>query len=172
MAEYMDVVDERNRVQYRETRETIHKTGLLHRGIHILIFNSDGQILLPFRSSSKDSSPNCYDTSLSEHCNVGETYDEAAHRGLKEELKIDNPTLKQIGVFKIDCGPTDKMISAVYECLHDGEIHPNKDEITDIKFKTIQEVKEMLRTKIDRFAPWTREILKHYFHQPSTIQSI
>lgn len=172
MAEYMEVVDESNRVQYKETREKIHSTGLRHRGIHILIFNSDGQLLLPLRSPNKDKFPNCYDTSISEHCKAGESYDEAARRGLREELQIHNPALKLLGIFKIDCGSTDKMISAVYNCLHNGKIEVDKGEITIIKFKTPQELKDMLKTQIDKFAPWTREILKWYFYQPSAIQSL
>ena len=92
--ECMDVVDERNNVLYQETRENIHRTGLLHMGVHVLIFNSDRRMLLPVRSPDKDTFPGCYDTSLSEHCNAGETYDETVRRGLMEELKITNPALK------------------------------------------------------------------------------
>jgi isopentenyl-diphosphate delta-isomerase len=172
MSELMDVVNENDKVLYQETRQKIHGTGLLHRGIHILIFNSGGKLLLPFRSPNKDKFPNTYDTSISEHCKAGESYDEAACRGIKEELKIINPKLKLLGIFKIDCGPTDKMISALYECLHDGKIEIDKDEITDIEPKTPQELKEVLDSKIEKFAPWTREILKWYFHQPSSIKPI
>lgn len=141
-------------------------------GIHILIFNSDGQILLPLRSPNKDKFPNTYDTSISEHCRAGESYEEAARRGLKEELNITNPKLKLLGVFKIDCGPADKMISAVYECLYKGKMKIDREEITDIEPKTTQELKEMLQTQTSKFAPWTREILKWYFHQSSTTEPI
>jgi len=44
--------------------------------------------------------------------------------------------------------------------------------ITNIEPKTTQELKEMLKNKPEKFAPWTREILKWYFHQPSSIQPI
>ena len=72
------------------------------------------------------------------------------------------------GIFRIDCGPADRMISAIYECLHDGEIRPDRHEIAGIELRTAPELKEMLKS--DRFAPWTREILRYYFHQPSEIQ--
>jgi isopentenyl-diphosphate delta-isomerase len=156
----------------RKQGKKIHSTGLWHRGIHILIFNSDGKLLLPFRSPNKDKFPHTYDTSVSEHCKIGESYNEAARRGMKEELKIANPKLKLLGIFKIDCGTTDKMISAVYECIYDGKIEMNKKEIISIELKSVRELKEMLKNEPEKFAPWTKEILKWYLHQLSSIRQI
>jgi len=170
MTEYIDVVDETNKVQYQATREKVHSAGLWHRGVHVLIFNSDGRMLLPLRSPNKDKFPNCYDISISEHCGAGESYEEVARRGLREELRIHDPELTLLGIFKIECGPTDRMISALYKCLYDGDIEVNKEEIADIGPKTIQELKELLHTQADKFAPWTREILQWYFKQLSKIR--
>jgi len=44
--EYLDVVDENNRVIGRETREKIHGSGLWHRGVHVIVFDSKNRLIL------------------------------------------------------------------------------------------------------------------------------
>ena len=83
MFEYLDVVDENNQFICRETREKIHSSGLWHRGVHVLVFNSKGRLILQMRSAEKDKFPKHYDCSVSEHLEEGEPYEAAAIRGLK-----------------------------------------------------------------------------------------
>ena len=67
---------------------TIHQKQLIHRSIHILVFNSNKQIFLQKRSNTKDENPGIWDTSSAGHVDAGETYDECAERELWEELRI------------------------------------------------------------------------------------
>lgn len=113
MVEYLDVVDENNQVIGKETREKIHCSGLWHRGVHVLIFNSNRRLILQMRSVEKDKFPNRYDCSVSEHLKVGETYEAAAIRGLEEELKITDVGLKRLLRFRMNYGPKDNMISTI-----------------------------------------------------------
>jgi isopentenyldiphosphate isomerase len=93
--EYLDVVDENNRVIGREERGIIHRTGLWHRGVHIFLFTPDRKLLVQERSLQQ-LSPNLPDCSVSEHLKAGESYPDAARRGLREELGIAQISLKQI----------------------------------------------------------------------------
>ena len=173
MSELMDVVDENDNVIGKATREKIHNSQMWHRGIHILVFDSDGKLLLPFRSSRKDKFPNTYDCSVSEHVKAGEKFEEAAIRGIKEELNIKCPKLKRLLKFRMKYGPNDNMISVIYEYRHIGKINKvNKDEIEKIEFLSLNEVMEMLTSDESKFAPWTREILKWYFHMPSKLEKL
>jgi isopentenyldiphosphate isomerase len=154
------------------TREKIHSNGLWHRGVHILLFNSKDQLILQIRSSSKDKFPNHYDCSVSEHLEVGETYESAAIRGLKEELNVSNVDLKRILRFKLNYGPNDNMISGLYECRYDGPIQIDKREIQSLETHSLNEIKEMLVKDGDKFSPWMKEILKWYLRFPSQLEVI
>jgi isopentenyldiphosphate isomerase len=48
----------------------------------------------------------------------------------------------------------------------------DKNEIKEAKFLPLERVREMLITNGSEFAPWTRELLKWYFHIPSKIEVI
>ena len=84
--EIFDVVDERDEVVGRNTRNEVHRLGLQHRAVHVLVFNSRGEIFLQKRSMQKDRQPGLWDSSASGHLNCGEDYDACAVRELGEEL--------------------------------------------------------------------------------------
>src|ERR1043165_1399641 len=89
--EIFDVVNERDEVIGRETRRTVHRTGLRHRAIHVFVFNARGDVFLQKRSMSKDSSPGLWDSSASGHLDSGEDYDACALRELREEIGLVGP---------------------------------------------------------------------------------
>jgi isopentenyldiphosphate isomerase len=91
--ELFDVLDEHDRVLRRETRAEVHRQRLLHRAVHILLFNSRGEIYLQRRSAQKDTYPHRWTTSCCGHVDAGETYDTAAIRELAEELGLEGVAL-------------------------------------------------------------------------------
>ena len=170
MSEVLDVVNEYDEVIGKKTRKEIHSDGSWHRGVHILLF-SNNELLLPVRSPKKDKFPNCYDVSVSEHVEPGEDYIEAAKRGLKEELNIEGVELKKLLKFRMNYGLGDNMISELYEAEFDGKISFfDKEEIQEIKFYPLDEIKRMLKEEENKFASWTKEILKWYFGFPSNLE--
>src|ERR1700679_1901927 len=86
-----DVVDEHDRVLHQETRDEVHRRRLLHRAVHILVFNSRGDIYAQRRSATKDTYPGRWTTSCSGHVDAGEDYNHAAFRELAEELGLELP---------------------------------------------------------------------------------
>jgi isopentenyldiphosphate isomerase len=87
--EIFDVVNERDEVIDAKPRSYVHANGLLHRAVHVLVFNSRGEIFLQKRSMKKDRQPGVWDSSCSGHVDSGETYDETAGRELREEIGLD-----------------------------------------------------------------------------------
>lgn len=127
--EIFDVVDELDRVIGRETRGEVHRQGLRHRAVHVLVFNAQGRLFLQKRSASKDTFPGVWDSSASGHLCCGEDYDTCAMRELQEEigLKIGAPPER---LFKIDsCDKTGQEHVWVYRCLADGPLTPHPEEI-------------------------------------------
>ncbi|HSI82513.1 MAG: NUDIX domain-containing protein [Candidatus Methylacidiphilales bacterium] len=88
-----DVVDDQDRVVRQERRSVVHAQGLLHRAVHILVFNAAGQVFLQQRSSLKDQFPLRWDSSSSGHVDAGEDYDTAAVREIAEELGVPSPAV-------------------------------------------------------------------------------
>ena len=86
--EYFDVVDEFDGVIDRQPRSEVHRLGLRHRAVHILVFNERGELFLQQRSLGKDTCPGLWDSSCSGHVDSGESYSEAAVRELGEELGL------------------------------------------------------------------------------------
>ncbi len=84
--ELFDVVDEHDEVQRQERREVVHAEELLHRAVHVFVFNKSGEVFLQKRSRLKDSHAGRWDSSASGHLDAGESYDACAVRELGEEL--------------------------------------------------------------------------------------
>jgi isopentenyldiphosphate isomerase len=169
MPELVDVVDENDRVIGRATRKEVHSTGRLHRGVHVLVFDSGNELILPVRSSKKHL-PNTYDCSVSEHVKSGESYEQALVRGLKEELNIEKIKAKKLVKFKLEYGPNNYKISQLYECRGYNHLSYNKKEVQRIEFHSLKNIEQMLLEREDSFAPWAGEILKWYLGMPSKLQ--
>jgi isopentenyldiphosphate isomerase len=170
--EYLDVVDENNRVIGREVRSVIHRTGRWHRGVHIFLF-TPGRKLLVQERSLKQLSPNMLDCSVSEHLKAGENYPDAARRGLREELGIEQISLKQILQFKMNYGPNDNIISALYEGTIDGEnIRIDKNEVSKIMYYSLPQLEELSSQREASFSRWFLQLLRWYWGKPSDIQII
>ena len=89
--ELFPLVDEEDRVIGSAPRPLVHGNNLRHRAVHVLIFNSKGEIFLQKRSEWKDRHPLLWDSSAAGHVEAGEEYDIAAGRELEEELGITTP---------------------------------------------------------------------------------
>ncbi len=95
MAELVDIVDEQDNIIGKTTRQEAHKKGLLHRTVHILILNSDGNIFIHKRSPKLTINPGLWTSSAAGHVASGQTYLEAAKRELGEELGVESE-LKEV----------------------------------------------------------------------------
>ena len=127
--EMFDVVNERDEVIGRQTRRDVHRLGLLHRAVHVLVFNSRREVFLQKRSMKKDRQPGLWDSSTSGHVDSGEDYDACAVRELQEELGLTlaAPPLR---LFKLPASPqTDQEHVWVYRCEAAGPFTLNPDEI-------------------------------------------
>ncbi|MCG2685844.1 NUDIX domain-containing protein [Candidatus Parcubacteria bacterium] len=142
--EYLDLVDEKDKIIGKEDRDVIYAKGLRnYRVVNIFVFNSDGEVLLPKRDSTRRIFPNCYDFSCGEHVKSGETYEQAARRGLKEELNLTNVELLPVGKLTPKDGVSSFM--KVYKLIYGGRISPNKHEgVESINFYPLDKIKSMI----------------------------
>ncbi len=129
--EILDVVDADDRVVGRATRGEIHARGLMHRAVHILLFDGKGDLFLQKRSLAKDENPGLWDSSAAGHVDSGEDYLACARRELGEELGLDADVGLEI-LFRLPPSAiTGFEHCTVYRAVHDGPLRLDPDEIDD-----------------------------------------
>ena len=84
----LNLVDENDKIIGQATRNEIHKHGLLHREVHVWVYNDEGGVLLQKRSLTKDTFPGLLDASAGGHVELNQSYKEAAKKELLEETGI------------------------------------------------------------------------------------
>lgn len=112
-------------------RGEVHRLGLMHRSVHILVFNSAGEFFIQKRSMSKDSNPGLWDSSAAGHVERGEDYLGCARRELGEELGIFE-TRSLESLFRLPASPATGMEHCtVYRCVCDGPLELQEEEIEE-----------------------------------------
>jgi isopentenyldiphosphate isomerase len=127
--EIFDIVNDHDEVIGRLPRYQVHRDGLKHRAVHVLVFNARGEIFLQKRSRKKDTFPGAWDSSASGHVDSGEDYDACAVRELREEigLVVDAPPRR---LFKVDaCPETGQEFVWVYRLESEGPFTLHPEEI-------------------------------------------
>jgi isopentenyldiphosphate isomerase len=150
--EIFDVVNAADEVIGRDTRSRVHALGLMHRAVHVLVFNSQGEVFLQKRSMKKDRMPGRWDSSASGHLNTGEDYDPCALRDLREEIGL-TPWTRPARLFKLAASPeTDQEHVWVYRCEADGPFQLEPEEIECGGWFTVAEVTRWTSERPDDFA--------------------
>ena len=127
--EIFDVVNERDEVIGQQSREAVHHLGLMHRAVHVLVFNAAGQVFLQKRSMMKDRQPGLWDSSASGHVDTGEGYDACAVRELQEEIGLKLAATPP-RLFKLAASAeTDQEHVWVYRCEAEGPFRLDPEEI-------------------------------------------
>ena len=130
MTEWLDIVDNDDRVIGKETRKRVHAAGLFHRSAHIVLFNTADQVFVQLRSARKDTNAGLWDTSAAGHVDSAETYLQCAVRELAEELgvRVSPADLSLIGKLK----PQQENgfeFTHVYRVVSDQTLTLEQDEI-------------------------------------------
>ena len=128
--EIFDVVNDRDEVIGQQPRSEIHRLKLNHRAVHVLVFNSRGEIFLQKRSMKKDCFPGAWDSSASGHVDSGESYDACAVRELREEIGLELAAPPERLFQLAACPETGREFVWVYRCAAEGPftLHPEEIE--------------------------------------------
>lgn len=150
--EIFDIVNERDEVIGRKPRREVHRDGDKHRAVHVLVFNSRGEIFLQKRSMLKDTAKGKWDSSSSGHLDCGEDYDTCALRELREEIGLKLEQCPQ-RLFKIDaCAETGQEFVWVYRCESEGPFVLHPDEIERGDWFAPESVTKWIAEKPGEFA--------------------
>jgi 16S rRNA (adenine1518-N6/adenine1519-N6)-dimethyltransferase len=150
-AERFAVVDEQDQVVGEAPRGEVHGNNLLHRAVHLFLFNRQEELFLQKRSPWKDRHPLLWDSSAAGHVDAGEDYDEAARRELDEELGV---TAKLTRVVKLPASDrTGQEFIWLYRGEHEGPFRLAAAEIEYGDFFPLEVVTGWVQARPEDFAP-------------------
>jgi isopentenyldiphosphate isomerase len=143
-------------------RSRVHREGLWHRAANVFLFRSDGRLIVQRRQRTKDVCPNAWDLTMAEHLQPGETYSQAAVRGLREELGIEHVALEALGGVQSvrleipEQGVKDYELQQSFWAIFDGELRPDPGEVAEVAAVHLDDLRGELAARPQDFTPWLR----------------
>ncbi len=161
--EHVILVDEDDKELGTMEKMEAHRQGLLHRAFSILLFNSDGEILLQKRARHKYHSGGLWTNTCCSHPLPHESMEAATRRKLKQEMGIDlQPEFAYKFIYRtqLDHGLTEHEVDHVFIGTFDGKPRINTDEVEDWKFMGLDDLKEDAQKNPDQYTSWFKLILQ------------
>lgn len=134
-----------------------HQKGELHRAFSIFIINENGEMLLQRRALNKYHSGGLWSNACCSHPSPEEATYDAAKRRLKEELGFEAPIEKIfdfVYLAKFENGLTEHEFDHVFIGVYNGSINFNKDEVSEIAFRSFTSIKLALLESPESFTAW------------------
>ena len=154
-SEILNLVNEKDEIIGEVVRSDAHAKGLWRQRATVFVFNSKNELLIQQRTPNM-SWPNLWAASASGHVLFNETYQQSAQRELKEEIKIEC-NLKSIGKIKTqNQAPSGKIENENHEifiCQSDGPFKIQKQELLQVKFESISNLKNQIKKNLQNFTP-------------------
>lgn len=151
--EYIDILDENGeKINVIDTKTNVYTKGLWHKAVHIWIINSQNEIMLQKRSPKKKISPNMWTTSVAGNVSASEESYETAVREIFEEigLLVNKQELQYLFTVKEDKIKNNRIIKEFIDVflleksIDVTKIKLQEDEVSEIKFISYQEFKNMV----------------------------
>ena len=151
------MVDEQDVQTGTMEKMEVHQKALLHRAFSVFIFNDKGEMLLHKRADKKYHSGGLWTNACCSHPRPGEETLAAAQIRLYEEMGFNTELKKAFDfIYKapFDNGLTEHEFDHVYIGNYNGDITPNAEEVSDYCFKSIEEVKNSIKTHPHKYTEW------------------
>lgn len=142
------VVDEDDNEIGTEYMMDAIKKGMIRRASRVYVFNESGQLLVQQRSE-KVLKPLMLDQSAAGHVDIGESYEEAAYRELREELGLENVDLQLVETsFR-----TTDFYNAIYKVVvpDDTKIEYDPEELNTVLWYETEKLTVDMRDTPNKF---------------------
>ena len=167
MIEVQLVDKEDNNIGRMEKLEA-HEKGVLHRAISVLLFNSNGEILLQRRALHKYHTPGLWTNTCCSHPFPEEEPKIAATRRLKEEMGMEEElefVLKFIYKVDFDNGLIEHELDHVFIGFSDETPHLNTDEAMAFHWANLNQLKKDILISPENYTFWFKLIMNDHFDQ-------
>lgn len=160
--EWVDVVDENDRVVGRATRADVRAGNLRHRACYVLVRDDEGRHFIHQRTATKDVFPSYYDMMAGGVLAAGESYAIAASREVGEELGVPALDLREVGGLVYE-DATNRVVGRVFECRVVPPLRLQLEEIVGGEWVTADALERMLQQRdfcpdsVVAFEVWRRQ---------------
>lgn len=161
--ETLDIVDAEDDPVATASRRRVHKEGLLHRAVHVLLFDAENRVLLQHRSETKRTYPGLWTSSASGHVGAGEEPLVAARREIDEELGVVAPPLAFLGRVRFeDADVGEREIMHVFMGRVQGPgLDPDPSKVQGTRWVPLGRLEAWMMEASDRFAASFGPVLEH-----------
>ena len=139
-----------------------HKLGKLHRAISVLVFNSNGELLLQKRAADKYHSSNLWTNTCCSHPRPFEDIAQAAKRRLREEMNIE-ANLNWNFSFEYKTNFENGLIENELDHVFIGESNqiplPDPHEVSDWKYVNMEELELDMQNNPGNYTHWFHIII-------------
>lgn len=159
MEEQFETFDEMGNPLGIQPRSKVHREGLWHRAANVFLFTPDGKLLIQRRQLSKDVWPGGWDLSVAEHLKPGESFEDGAKRGLREELGVEGVEVERLGSIcksrlEIEASQVrDFEFQQSFRATFDGRVLANSDEVMDTRVVGLRDLEAGFRDRPQAFTP-------------------
>jgi isopentenyl-diphosphate delta-isomerase len=171
--EYVILVNEKDQEIGLMPKLEAHQKAVLHRAFSVFIFNSENELMLQQRASSKYHSPNLWTNTCCSHQRSGESNIQAGTRRLYEEMGFTT-TLNEITSFiykaPFDNGLTEHELDHIMVGYYNEDPVINSDEVEDWKWMKIEDVKNDISLNPDLYTAWFKIIFKNFYNHLNNIK--
>jgi len=144
-----------------------HEKGVLHRAFSIFIFNSNYELLLQKRASSKYHSGGLWTNTCCSHPREGEDILDAANRRLDEEMGIKT-SLRKVYDFiykaELDNQLTEHEFDHVFYGVFDNDPILNEDEAEDFKWVDMETLNNDIIKNEDNYTVWFKIAFEYFYN--------
>ncbi len=153
-------------------KDEVHTTDTaLHLAFSCWVFDREGRTLLTQRSPAKLTWPGIWTNSFCGHPEPGEDPQDAIHRRAWDELgarlagvRPALPTFRYRAVSAT--GIVENEVCPVYTARLASALDPHPDEIADLRWVTLDELRAQALAESDRYSPWMLEQLEQLTGPP------
>ncbi|WP_293298072.1 isopentenyl-diphosphate Delta-isomerase [Pedobacter sp. UBA4863] len=161
MEEVILVDTEDNEIGLMEKMQA-HRTAQLHRAFSVFLLNDKGEMLMQQRALDKYHCGGMWTNACCSHPRAGETLKAAVDRRLQEEMGIvcDTNWIYSF-IYKADVGQGlfEHELDHVFFGRFSDEPKPNKNEVSDWKYLTLEALKADMKVNATKYTPWFKIIL-------------
>lgn len=165
MEEFVVLIDREDQPIGLMEKQQAHHAGLLHRAFSVFVFNAKNELLIHQRAADKYHSPKLWTNTCCSHPRQNETYEQAAHRRLMEEMGFDCEIEEKFHfIYKAELeeGLYEHELDRVFVGYYNGEIRPAPNEVMDYKWISIETLREDMETHPENYTVWFKIIFKEY----------
>jgi len=163
MLQVLTITNDNQPIELVEKQEA-HVKGLKHRAFSVMIFNSNGDIMLQQRAACKYHSPNLWTNATCGHplANDIDTIKKEAEKRLFEEMGI-TVTLSPYFEFEyraeFDNDLIENEYDYVFKGVFDGSPNLNPDEASSYKYISKEELLKEMKENSQDYTEWFKIIM-------------